>query len=437
MLEGFRGSETIGTSAAWPLAQALAASVALWLAWRRREQLRLRPVLGLGLALQLGWIALHLALGVQGDGDPLNVYRIEGESLLHGTYPHSEYPPAAVALFTLEAALGRGAPTTPNAFLMVPFQLLCVWGIWSLRTRWSPFLAAFVALWPLDAYYWQFRFDLVPTGLLVAGLLLAVRGSWYESGFALGLGACVKWTPGLAAIAILLWLARTRQARQLVTALVGMLIPVLVANLPVLLWDRSAFVAAYTRQDARTVTAESAPYLVLRLVSHARPEYWYFGAARNVSRFENTLVVLVQVVCVLLVIGLAALATSRVAAVALAGLAPAAFLLGNRIFSPQFFVLVVAVLAVAAALVAERELEVLLLAAACAVSTTANTILYQSLLGAHMVVGAYHGWTFISAAAFVPVAALILWLAFRAFDRWPAAPRRGRALRAAPSGADP
>ena len=60
---------------------------------------------------------------------------------------------------------------------MVPFQLVCVASVWALRTRWSAWLATFLALWPLNAFYWEFRFDLVPTAALVAGLLLASRVS--------------------------------------------------------------------------------------------------------------------------------------------------------------------------------------------------------------------------------------------------------------------
>ena len=38
--------------------------------------------------------------------------------------------------------------------------------IWALRTRTTPWLAALVALWPMNAFFWEFRFDLVPTALL-------------------------------------------------------------------------------------------------------------------------------------------------------------------------------------------------------------------------------------------------------------------------------
>jgi hypothetical protein len=93
----------------------------------------------------------------------------------------------------------------------------------------------------------------------------------------------------------------------------------------------------------------------------------------------------------------------------------------NRIFSPQFFVLVLAAVCVAAALVVERRAELLGIVAACAVSTTANTVLFQSLLGAQPVASAPN-WMAISVLAFVPAVAATLWLFVRALRQAPEAP---------------
>lgn len=412
VLEGLRGSATLDTSAAWPIAQAVVAATALLGAWRSRGSLRLLPILALGCAFQLAWIGLHLVLGVAGDHDPNDVYRMQGHALLHGQYPHSEYPPGAVALFALETWLGGGPARTTNALLMVPFQLLCVAAVWQLRMRWSPWLATFLALWPLNAFYWEFRFDLVPTAALVGALLLAERERWYEAGFALGLGAIVKWTPALAAAALLLWLLKSRRLRTAAVYLVGFAIPVLLANVPLLLWKKSELTAAYTTQNARTVTAESFVYLPLRLFWHARPGYWYFGAA-DVPADANRAAIWLQVVAVGAVVAAVVLARTRSSAVAIAGLAPAVFFLTNRIFSPQFFVLVMAVIIVATALVVRKRSELLAIAAALAIATTANTVLFQSILGAQPV-GTAPNWTFISAATFLPTAAVAIWLIARA-----------------------
>jgi hypothetical protein len=412
LLEWFRGSETLDTSAVWPVAQALTAACFLAFVWRSRDSLQLPWVLLLGLGFHLAWVALHLKLGVTGDHDPVDVYPLQGETLLEGGYPSSEYPPGAVGLFALETWLGGGAARTSNALLMIPFQLACVALVWSLRTQWSSWLAAAVALWPLNAYYWEFRFDLVPTAALLAGLVLARRERWYEAGFVLGLGATVKWTPALTFVALLLWLLRTRRFEKGGIHVVGFLLPVALVNLPLLAWRSDELLSAYTTQNERTVTAESFVYLPISLFWDVGPGYWYFGAA-DVPTDANRAAIWMQLMAVAAVVLLAAVARTHSSAVALAGLAPAVFLLMNRIFSPQFYVLILAAIVVAAALVVSRRAELFAVAGACAVATTANTVLYQSLLGVQPV-STVPGWMAISALSFVPTVLAVAWLVPRA-----------------------
>jgi hypothetical protein len=412
LLEYLRGSATFNTSPAWPVAQALVSGAALLAVWHTRDRLRLPHVLVLGALLQLGWIALHLHLGVHGDNDPNAVYSSEGQALLDGGYPHSEYPPGAVGLFALETWIGGGSARTPNAFLMVPFQLLCVAGVWSFRTRWAPWLSAFVALWPLNAFFWEFRFDLVPTAALVLGLLLAWRERWFSGGLVLGLGALAKWTPVLACGALVLWLLRGRRLRPAELHLAGAALPLLLVNLPLLLWKSSAVLDAYSTQNARTVTAESFVYLPLCLVWDLHPGQFYFRAA-DVPEAANSAAVWLQIVSVGTVFALAALARTKSSAIALAGLAPAVFLLTNRIFSPQFYVLVLAAFAVAAALLVRRGPELLALAAVFGVATTADTVLYQCYLGREPI-ASFPSWMVVSAISFLPAVAAVVWLGIRA-----------------------
>src|SRR5207247_11478563 len=119
---------------------------------------------------------------VPGDTDLSHVYGPQGRALLHGRYPHSEYPTGAVLVFALEHLLDPAHVTTANRLLMVPFQLVTVAAVWSLRTRYSGWLAASVALWPMNMYHWEFRYDLVPTALLAAGLALAFPQRWGWAG---------------------------------------------------------------------------------------------------------------------------------------------------------------------------------------------------------------------------------------------------------------
>jgi hypothetical protein len=194
----------------------------------------------------------------------------------------------------------------------------------------------------------------------------------------------------------------------------------MLANVPLLIWDRSDLAAAYTTQTGRTVTAESFVYLPLHLWWHASPGYWYFGAA-DVSSEANRAAVWFQVGLVAIMILLAVLARTRAAALALAALVPAVFLLTNRIFSPQFFVLVLAAMLLACALVARAPWEVVSVVAGCAIGTTANTVLFQSMLGAQPVATAPR-WIYVSALVYLPTLAGAGWLALRAASMRPVKP---------------
>ena len=134
---------------------------------------------------------------------------------------------------------------------------------------------------------------------------------------------------------------------------------------------------------------------------------------------ENRLAIWFQIACVVAVLRVAFAVRSLRGAIALAALVPAVFLVTNRIFSPQYYVLVLAAIAVAAAPTVRRRAELLLLAAACAVATTANTVLFQSYLGSHPT-ATLPGWTYVSAVSLVPGAAVIAWLTARAFRSSPA-----------------
>ena len=83
-------------------------------------------------------------------------------------------------------------------------------------------------------------------------------------------------------------------------------------------------------------------------------------------------------------------------------LAPAAFLLTNRIFSSQFLVLLVAVWALAAALVVVSEREQLAVGLAMAGATSANALVHPYTVPV--------AWQLASAAMFVLAIGLTAWL---------------------------
>lgn len=396
-------------STAWLLVGAAAAALGLLQAWREQERLRLVPILVLAAALPLAWLLVHLAVDYGGDKDASVVFRWQGNALLRGDYPRSEYPLGAVLLFALEAWLGGGSTRTANALVMIPFQVALVASVWAIRERYGPWLAAFVGLWPANAFYWEFKYDLVPAALLAVGLVLAWRERWALSGVALGVGALVKWTPALAVVAFVVWLVAGRRFRLAAMHALAAAGTVAIVYLPFLVWSPSEVAAAYSRQSGRRITPESVWYLLLRPfdLAHVRTHISFSAGA---PRWANAAAVAVQVLALLVVFAAAVRARSSLrAATVLAACAPAVFLLTNRIFSPQFVVVLFAAWGTAAALVVRTRREQLAVGIAMAAAALANAFVYPYALPFYDVT-----WALCSAVVFGVGLGLTGWLAVRA-----------------------
>jgi hypothetical protein len=383
-LEGFRGSRSIGTAPVWPVLQAFVAAIALVIVRRAHELLRLRALLALALVFQVGWVGLHLALGVHSDFDSAYVYPREGNALLHGHYPDTEYPPGAILLFAFEALVSGGSGDgvrVAHAFLMIPFGLATVAGVWALRTRWSGWFAALVALWPLNAFFAEFKFDPAPTAALVIGLVLALRERWLLAGTALGLGAALKWTPGFAAPALVLWLACSRRPLDALRHALGFLGTLLLVNVPFLVVWPGAVLHTYRVQESRGISGESFPYIALRLLGRAQlPPDRPIWSDAVVPRWADNAAAVVQVLCLAAAFAAAMRVRTQLrAGVAVAAMAPVAFLLTNRVFSPQYLVTIMAAWAVAGALLARGAREHALLVLPMLGATLANVLVYPTV----------------------------------------------------------
>jgi glycosyl transferase family 87 len=394
-------------SDAWLLAQALVAALALLQAWLARERLRLFAVAALALALPLALLAVHLGLDVRGDKDSSVVFRWQGNMLRRGDYPRSEYPIGAVLLFALEAWLGGGATRTANAVLMAPLHALTVGAVWLTRMPYASWLAAVVALWPANAFYWQYKFDLAPAALLAVGLLLAWRGRWVLSGVALGAGTLVKWTPLLAALALVAWLVGSRRPRLALSHAVAFAVTVALVYVPAVLASDDVL-AAYERQSGRAITPESVWYLLLRPfgLAHVRTHISFSAGAPG---WADALATVLQIAAVLAIVGAAALARTPRGAIALAALAPAAFLLTNRIFSPQFMLVLFAAWAFAGSLLVRTAREQLAVGVAMCATALGNEFVYPFALPRYDVT-----WVLCSSVLFAVGLGLTGWLVLRA-----------------------
>lgn len=387
-------------AAAGLVGRATIALVCLFVAWEGQRRLRLGPVLACALLLGGGWIALHFLIGVEPDLD-LTFYSEDGAALLDGRYPLSEYPTGAVALFAAETWLGGEPPRALHAVVMVGFQLATVAAIWSVRTRWSPWLAAFVAVWPMSLFHWEFRYDLAPTAFLAVGLALAYRERWALSGVALGVGAALKWSPAVAFVALAAWLLARRFGGAAIAHTTGFAISLVVLTVPFLVWQPSNVLDAYQFQGDRGLTGESVWYLLLAPVGLA-PLPGHLSEDAGASDSVNVVVTVAQAVFVLALVLMATRMRHRPQAVALAALTPAAFLLTNRVFSSQFLLLLVAVWALAAALVVVSERQQLAVGLLMAGATFGNALVHPYTVK--------FAWELASALLFALAIALTVWL---------------------------
>jgi uncharacterized membrane protein len=405
-------------SAAWILVGAVASLAAFGVAWRWQDRLRLVPLLAMSCAFELAWIGLHLHLGVH-SLDSSVLYRRWGNALLDGHYPNAQYPPGAVLLFALDALVGGGPTRTVHAFVMVPFQLVTVAAVWALRTRWAPWFAALVALWPMNAFSWEFRFDLFPTALLALGLLLAFRERWLLSGALLGLGAAAKWTPALAVAALAVWLLADRRWRNAATHVMAFAVVFVVLHLPFLIWSPSETLYSYRYFSGQGVTGESLWYLLLAPLGQASVPLHEFWLPADVPSWANSGTVVAQAL-VLLALGIAAwrARASLRGGVAIAAMAPVVFLLVNRVFSPQYLVLMLAAWAIAGALLVESRKTQLALGLAIMAATTANALVYPYTL---FQLGL---WRLASATLFVIGLTTSVWIVVCAVQR--SSPRESR-----------
>jgi hypothetical protein len=367
-------------SAVWILFGAAASFAAFIVAWREQRRIRLVPLLLFSLAFNLAWVGLHLHLGVD-SLDSSVLYRRWGNALLDGNYPESQYPPGAVLLFALDALLGGGPTRTAHAFVMIPFQLATISAVWALRTRWTPWFAALVALWPMNAFSWEFRFDLFPTALLALGLVFAWRERWALSGALLGLGAAAKWTPALAAATLVVWLVAGRRWRPARAHALAFTLVFGLLHLPFLVWSPSETTYAYRYFSGQGITGESLWYLLLAPFGRASVPLREFWLPATVPGWANSGTIVVQGL-MLVALGFAAwrARASLRAAVGLAAIAPVLFLLMNRVFSPQYLVLMLAAWAIAGALLVESPRDQLALGVSVMAATTANALVYPYTL---------------------------------------------------------
>ena len=270
-----------------------------------------------------------------------------------------EYPPGAALVLALPSLL-RGAPYAlglGGTALLLDAVVLLLLAVWGLRRGGSLVGAGlWVAAVPLLGPVALARFDLVPTGLAVGGLLAAAAGGPVTAGALLAAGTAVKLWP--VVLLPLLLLLHRRPGRVAVGALLvggGALLATLAWAGP------THLLAPLEYQRDRGLEVESVPGLAL-MAAFARGEpgvtvgfgfgsYQVDGPSAGAWKTAATVGLLVVLVltAVLAVRARRRGADAAVAVPVLAVLLVTGLLLTDTVLSPQYLLWPAGLLAVALA----------------------------------------------------------------------------------------
>lgn len=332
-----------------------------------------RPTLPTALLVCLLVRLLALAarlLSGNGASDPdIELFYAYGRATLDLGVPTVEYPSGALAVWAL---LALGASRELFALLLPLLNLVCdlaiVWAIAQLGRgrREANVLALCYALSPLLLPFWHGKFDPLPAALLLLGVMGFASGRLALAGALLAFGGAVKWAPWLAALPLGVWLLAAEPGNagwsgrlgSIVRLGGGFALTLALVSLPFAAADLDNFLAPYRLQSGRGMTGESVWFLA----ALARDPGLLARLAAPWSAVEQ------RVVPVWLMVGAQAAAMAaltfagvrrgRDGALAAALLVPAAFLLLNRVFSPQYLLPIAAAALGAAAMRGEAGGEV-------------------------------------------------------------------------------
>jgi uncharacterized membrane protein len=246
----------------------------------------------------------------------------DDRGLAEGHFPYAtersfEYP---VVLGYLADVTARVSPNGSAFFLvnlviLLACALVTVWAVIRFTGRWQAGLI--VALSPVLILAGTINWDMVPVMLVSLGLLAWARGRPALAGLAIGLGAATKLYPALLLFALLLNAFSSRQWRPNLTATATAAASWAVVNLPVVLLYPSGW-AAFWRLNAGRPADFGSAYYALGLLGKPVPSL-------------NVVSTVLFGLCLVLI---ALQPVRRVEVLAL--LTVAAFLLTNKVYSPQY-----------------------------------------------------------------------------------------------------
>ncbi len=335
-----------------------------------------------------------------------------GSDFAHGLNPtnplgqYMEYPQFALLLFWVGYLLGDTQQNFNFAFpsFLTIFQLIAAFALYGSgrklgQARAGFLVAAFVAGCPALFGFSYTRFDVAPVALLLAAVyfyLPSKNGSTTRNTIASGLitmaGGLTKWLPVIIAPWLVAGYVQARRWRQLMLFGAVSLGLALVTVVPFYLWNAEAFWYPYKFQGSRKMIGESFWFLIQQAFldpEHGNPEKPWGEPAKIL--LGNNKLLAAQLALTLLVLALSFWrlwwVRRKIAAVDFAGWAAsgligvAVFTLANRVFSPQYLILLAWVWAAACVLRPVGRFGLIAFFALISIATAANFQVY--LLGVY------------------------------------------------------
>lgn len=276
---------------------------------------------------------------VRYDGQP--AVRYMEYPVLTGVYQYTAMALAktytAVSKLVAIPALG-GVAEVVVFFDVVALGLALAWlaTIWATAglAGWRIWDAALVAASPLLIFQIFTNFDALATALATCGLLAWARGRPAAAGVLIGLGAAAKLYPVLLLSPLLVLALRTGRYREVARTVGAAALTWLLVNLPVLVLFPRGW-SEFFRLNARRGADMDSVYNVIRSFSR------WPGLESGLGFWEppgalNTLVTVLFGLCCAAIGYVALTAPTRPRVAQLAFLTVAAFLLTNKVWSPQF-----------------------------------------------------------------------------------------------------
>ncbi|GAB4128471.1 MAG: hypothetical protein Fur005_47970 [Roseiflexaceae bacterium] len=339
-----------------PLVVAAQAALLVWAAFqpaaaadaKAADATKMLTLLLIALVVRLaGWVVRILLGNAAADADTELFYNY-GRATIELGVPIAEYPSGALLIWAL---LAQPASRELFALLLPLLNLVAdlglVAGLWIIARRFStiehvihPLVLAY-AITPLLLPFFG-KYDALPAALIVLGLASFSTRRYGWAGIALGLGGAIKWVPWLAAPIlgwfVLLLTVRDRHNQPLIRAMAGLFGAIAAASLPFALQDLAGFLAPYTVQGARPLIGESFWFLpAVALEPQLLGELAAPWSGTESAWITPTLTLTIQLAALIaLGLGVVLRPATPARTLALAALAPAAFLLLNRVFSPQY-----------------------------------------------------------------------------------------------------